>query len=114
MKVARERLHSPTWRLLLVLSCVLVFSFAFHAKIAAYYHPGHVDTSTSSKLWMNGDKAEPGTPLSDGTVLWFVAWVALLVSSAFFYRQQKHRDRPATSPINLLNLRLYLRPPPRR
>lgn len=114
MNAARERLDSPTWRLLLVLSCVLVFSFAFHAKIAAYYHPGHLDTSTSSKLWLNADKAQPRTPMSDGVALWFIAWCALLACASSLYRYQEHRRRPVPSPLNQLNLRHYLRPPPRR
>ncbi len=115
LKAAREHLDSPTWRFLLVFSCVLVFSFAFHAKIAAYYPPGHLDTSTSSKLWVNGDQAELGTPLSDSVALWFVAWVALLVgsSSLLFRRYQERLRRPVPSPLNLFNVHRHLRPPPR-
>jgi hypothetical protein len=113
LKAARKRLDSPTWRFLLVLSCVLVFSFAFHAKIAAYYHPGHLDTSTSSKLWLNGGEVQPRTPLSDGAALWFITWVALLVGSSSFYRYQEHRRQPVPWPLNQLDLRRYLRPPPR-
>lgn len=115
LKAAREHLDSPTWRFALVLSCVLVFGFAFHAKVAAYYHPGHVDSSTSSKLWLNGDQAELGTPLSDSVAWWFVAWVALLVgsSSLLFLRYQEGRRRPVVLPLNLFNVRHHLRPPPR-
>jgi len=114
LKAAREHLDSPTWRILLVFSCVLVFSFAFHAKIAAYYHPAQLDSSTSSKLWLTGDKAETRTPLSDSTALWFVAWVVVLpVAPSLFHRYQERRRRPVPSPVNLLDLRHYLRPPPR-
>ncbi len=96
-------------------SCVLVFSFAFHAKIAAYYPPGHLDTTTASKLWLNFDQAELGTPLSDGGALWFVAWAALLVgsSSLLSRRYQEGRRRPVPTPLNLFNVRHHLRPPPR-
>ena len=59
LKAARERLDSPLWRFLLVLSCVLVFAFAFHAKVAIY-HPGHIDGSTASKMWPAGGKLESG------------------------------------------------------
>jgi len=113
LKAARERLDSPIWRILLVFSCVLVFSFAFHAKVAGYHHPGHVDNATSAKLWLTGDKPQTRASLSDTALLWFVAWFSLVVASSSFSGYQEHRRRPVPLPLNLRNLRRHLRPPPR-
>jgi hypothetical protein len=114
LKAAREPLNLPSWRFLLALSCVLVFSFAFHAKLAAYYPSGHIDTSTSSKLWLNGDQAEADTPLSDSVAMWFMSWVALLaVSPSVFYRYQEHRRLRVPSALSRFDLPRYMRPPPR-
>jgi len=112
LKAARERLDSPLGRFLLVVSCVLVFTFAFHAKVAVYHHSGHPDTSTASKMWLTADRGQLPTQISEFSVLLFLLWFSLLVQCQAVRHQQEHRSRPVPSPLTQLNLRRFFRPPP--
>jgi|GEM_PF-2753236 len=110
-----EKTLSPAcWRLLLLAACVLVFAFALHAKVSVYQQGDHVDTSTSSKLWLDGDR-QGSHPISQSfTVLW--------LSSLLIYFLHKHSERfcdsicrtPAPALLSQLYLHRFLRPPPLR
>jgi len=105
-------LNSLFWRLLLLLACVLVFSFALHAKVAVY---GHIQPqpSTSSKMWMNGTRFEVPDLTSSAVLLWLA-----VLSIPLFYRKSAGRFEAA--PVALARepsrreqyLRRFLRPPP--
>jgi hypothetical protein len=108
-----EKPLSPVcWRLLLLVACVLVFSFALHAKVAVYQQSTQPQTSTSHKLWLNGEKTAI-QPLSlSASVLWLAPLVFWLFSS-------KTEMRPATIDRTSgmlrerqLYLHRFLRPPP--
>jgi hypothetical protein len=114
LRYARERLDSPYWRFLLLLSCVLVFAFAFHAKVAVYHNPQHVDGSTSSKLWLNADKMQTPASQADVAVFWLLSLLTLLICLPEIRAWQTFRRAPVSSPLNQLNLRRFLRPPPRQ
>lgn len=60
---------------MLLATCVLVFAFTLHAKLAVYHKSSQPRTSTSAKLWLNGDKAtlQPIFPGMGG--LWFATLV---------------------------------------
>ena len=84
--IAPDKFFGPAcWRLLLLVACVLVFAFALHAKVSVYQQGGHIDTSTSSKLWLDGDR-QVSQPISQSlTVLWLAS---LLI---YFLHKQSER-----------------------
>jgi hypothetical protein len=106
---------SPTcWRLLLLAACVLVFTFALHAKMGVYHQPTQPQTATSAKLWLNGEKMGI-LPLSLSIgALWFAALMVWL----FFPRSEMQLavvDRTlGVQRARQLFLQRFLRPPPVR
>ncbi len=99
------------WRFLLLACCVLVFLFALHAKVSVYQQ-NHIDTSTSSKLWLSGEKHEP-PPLSTGVTLsWFAAALVFFLHSQSERRYDAVCRAPAPASPSQLYLHRFLRPPP--
>jgi hypothetical protein len=106
--------HSAIRWLLLLAACLVVFFFAFHAKVGAYDHGlGAKPTpATASKLWVDGQKTEVPSFASTLIVLWF----AVLL----FYQFDLYRApgivssflTPAAVRVSLLDARRFLRPPP--
>jgi hypothetical protein len=112
LKAARERLDSPLGRFLLVLSCVLVFSFAFHAKVAIYHQPGHIDGSTASKMWLSGGKLEPETAGPGLMLFWFSTLLLLLLpplADHYFVRTHAPERVPLSAEFHGSR---FQRPPP--
>lgn len=103
-------LYPAFWRLLLLVACVLVFSFALHAKVAVYGQ-SQPQPSTASKLWANGVKVE--TLATSPTSL--VLWLAVFLASVLCESQSSHHY---VSPIAAREwsrhpyLHRFLRPPP--
>lgn len=103
-------LNPAIWRLLLVLACVLVFSFALNAKVAGYGQSGP-EASTSSKLWAQDGKFETPDLSSMTTLLWLAAFLAAILlpgrsgryQEEFVVAQAMRRQR---------YLHRFLRPPP--
>ena len=81
MIVSRKPLQMACWRFLLLACCVLVFLFALHAKVSVYQQ-NHVDTSTSSKLWVSGERHEPLPASTSVTLFWFAAVLVFLLDQA--------------------------------
>lgn len=112
MIVSRGSLQIACWRFLLLACCVLVFLFALHAKVSVYQQNNHVDTSTSSKLWLSGERHEPQPASASVTVFWFAAVIV------FFFGVHSERGydafcrTPVPAALSLLYLRRFLRPPP--
>src|SRR5271157_3355578 len=108
-----EKTLSPAcWRLLLLAACMLVFAFALHAKVSVYRQGSHIDTSTSSKLWLDGDR-HVSQPISRSLT---VVWTSLLIC---IYKQSEGRydavyRMPAPLQLSRLYLYRFLRPPPLR
>jgi len=105
-------LNPATWRLLLVVACVLVFCFALHAKMAVYVH-GKAQASTSSKMWPNETKSGPPSLTLAARLFWLAfLFPSILLSEALW--------RYHLSPVKVRQLRLqryvhrFLRPPPAR
>ena len=111
MRAARKHLDSPYWRFLLLLSCALVFSFAFHAKVAVYHNPTHIDASTSSKLWLNGGRMESAS-LAPGPLLLPFAFLLFLFQPTLPRRLPVLRPAPVSSRRKQHSLYWFLRPPP--
>jgi hypothetical protein len=105
-------LDSPWGRLLLLLSCVLVFYFAFHAKTAVYQSPSHLEGSTSSKLWLNGGKLGSDVSVFDSAVLWALTLILLLPSISSKQAFRSVRLVPVSVRNNKQYLSRFLRPPP--
>ena len=110
-----EKTLSPVgWRLLLLAACVLVFAFALHAKVSVYQQGSHIDTSTSSKLWLDGQR-QVAQPISESlAVFWLASFLIYL-----FYKQSEGRHdavyrAPAPVQLTQLYLHRFLRPPPLR
>jgi len=108
-------LNPVFWRILLLLACVLVFSFALHAKVAVYEHGSQPQPSTSSKLLLTGLKIE----LPSASSLFFLFWVAAcLICLISWQREQRYHAVCGTAGRELcsqyLHLRRFLRPPPLR
>jgi hypothetical protein len=103
-------LNSALWRFLLVAACVLVFSFAVHAKVAVYGQ-SQPQPSTSSKLWANGVKFETPVTNSTPSVLWIAIFLAYLMC-------ESQSSRHYVSSVVVREQRLdhyldrFLRPPP--
>lgn len=113
MRAARKHLDSPSGRLLLLLSCVLVFFFAFHAKTAVYQNPSHLDGSTSSKLWLNGGKIESDVSVLDALILWTIALLTFLLRPSRVAIVRKVHPAPVPAQSRKHYLARFLRPPPR-
>ena len=101
-----------SWRLLLLVACVLVFAFALHAKVAVYHQSATPQTSTSAKLWIDGEKTG-GQPLSPSlNLVWFATFVVLVFSTRTETRIGVVNCAPAGLRGRQLFLRRFLRPPP--
>ena len=109
-----KTLRPVCWRLLLLAACVLVFAFALHAKVSVYQQGSHIDTSTSSKLWLDGER-QVSRPISQNLA---VFCTFLLVH--FLYKRPEGRfdavyRAPVPVQLSQLYLHRFLRPPtPRR
>jgi hypothetical protein len=112
LRAARERLDSPAGRILLVLSCVLVFSFAFHAKVAIYHNPGHPDGSTASKMWPAGGKLESGVLGPELMVVGLLAVLLLVLCAPAQQRLAAMRRSPILLPRDGFRSERFQRPPP--
>ena len=112
LRAAREHLDSPFGRFLLLLSCVLVFLFAFHAKTAIYHNAGHIDGSTSSKLWLSGSKLESDFSAPTNLILWIFAFLLLLLVPNRKRRVRDLRHAAIPVPRHQVFLKRFFRPPP--
>jgi hypothetical protein len=107
-------LNPVFWRILLLLACVLVFSFALHAKTAVYDHSSQPQPSTSSKLWLTAFKTELPSASSLFFLFWFSASLICLIS---WQREQRYHAVCGTAARELRRqqyLHRFLRPPPLR
>jgi len=103
-------LHPVFWRSLLVMACVLVFSFALHAKVAVY---GQIrpQASTASKLWVNDIR--PAAPIV--VVLPLLVWLAVFLSIMVRWSdKESYCTRPVLAQERRRQqyLHRFLRPPP--
>ena len=111
--VNRGPVQMACWRFLLLACCLLVFLFTLHAKVSVYQQ-NHVDTSTSSKLWVSGERHEPQPVSTSVVIFWFAAVLVFLL-----YQESEHLydavgRAPAQESRSQLYLRRFLRPPPVR
>jgi hypothetical protein len=107
-------LNPVFWRILMVLACVLVFSFALHAKVAVYSGASHPQPSTSSKLWLNGEKLQPLTAVPTVTLAWLATF---LISLLCWQNIRSCKEAPAPDVREQGRqqyLSRFLRPPPLR
>jgi hypothetical protein len=99
---------------MLLMACILVFSFALHAKVGLYAAGARPDASTASKLWM--DDAEwqvsPIAPIASMT------WLAVFLFSLLTTLQvRRYVAAPAAivhEQCNRQYLHRFLRPPPKQ
>ncbi len=108
----REILCPIGWRLLLPAICVLVFVFALHAKLAVYHQSSQPQTSTSDKLWLNGEKATvpPIFPGIGG--MWSAALVVWLFPQSPEMRPAVIDRAPAVIRAQQVFLYRFLHSPP--
>ena len=112
---APDRPLNPVfWRILLLLACVLVFSFALHAKVAVYDHGSQPQPSTSSKLWLTGLKSEASSTTSFASLLWLAAFLICLISWQFEQRYHAVCETVVCELRRQQYLHRFLRPPPLR
>jgi hypothetical protein len=103
--------------LLIALAAAVVFLFAFHAKIGVYGSgPGvKATSSTSAKLWLDGQKKEVEPTAQAGTLL---IWFAILFIHYLYVQRRFGVQTPFRAPVpvrlSLLHWRRCLRPPPVR
>ena len=108
--------NKALWRIVAFAFCVLVFFFALHAKTAVYNGgaPAKVTPSTSSKLWLSGNKVEVRSPdLASGAMMFWMTVVCLF--RVYIRREPKLQAAFLTPPprsFPLQQLHLFLRPPP--
>jgi len=98
-----------------VLFCVLVFFFALHAKTAVYGTAAQtkVTPSTSSKMWVSGQKMEAHVLPQSAVPLFWAAFVSLLGLVLLKQPRLQAASRvPPPSNLRLRHLHRFLRPPP--
>jgi hypothetical protein len=103
--------------LLTVLAAAGVFLFALQAKTGVYGNGSatQVTSSTSAKMWLNGQRVEVEPTAQSGTLLiWFaILFIHYLYLHRRFGVQTLFRV-PAPVRLSLLHWRRCLRPPPVR
>jgi hypothetical protein len=107
-------LNPVFWRILLLLACVLVFSFALHAKVAVYDHGSQPQPSTSSKLWLTGLKIELPTTASLFSLFWLAAFLTSAIYCQMEPRYHAVCETVARESRRQRYLHRFLRPPPLR
>lgn len=107
-------LSPACWRLLLVVACVLVFAFAMNAKVAVYYQSTQPQTSTSDKLWLDGQKMIEPPIVPAASVLWLATLVMLLYAPQSEMRFAVVDRTPRIFRASQLSWHRFLRPPPVR
>lgn len=113
LTLPEKTLRPVCWRLLLLAACVLVFAFALHAKVSVYQQGSHIDTSTSLKLWLAGER-QLSQPVSQGlTVFWTAVLIWLLYKQSDVRHATSYRT-PAPIQLSQRYLHRFLRPPPLR
>jgi len=98
-------------RLFVVALSLLVFLLALNAKLSLYEQPTPVNATTSSKLWLNGQKMEQPT----ATLVLAVLSVAYVVLRLRFPRSPWQRvqvQEPVPSRLTAFRARRFVRPPP--
>jgi len=100
------------WRVLLLLACVLVFSFALHAKVAVYGHSTQPQPGTSSKLWTNGMRFEAPPENPSLPLLWLTLFLVSIIWLTPSSRLQETRVVVARTRSSQQFLHRFLRPPP--
>jgi len=108
--------HPAIRRLLLLAACLVVFFFAFHAKVEAYDHGlGAKPTpATASKLWVDGQKAEVPSFTLTLIVLWFAVILLRKVDLRRAPRIVNPFRKPALVRVSVLDAHSFRRPPPGR
>ena len=110
-----DKPFSPTcWRLLLLAACVLVFVFALNAKVAVYHQSSEPQTSTSAKLWLNGEKMVIQPSFSNYLVLCFAALMFSLLPRPREARYEVAYRTSVPGQATRFYLHRFLRPPPVR
>src|SRR5579884_1472919 len=99
-------------KLLLIALSLFVFLLALDAKLSLYEQPTHVNTTNSSKLWLNGQKMEAQ---SSPVLVLAVLSIAFVLLRPRFHRSpwpamQLRTPRPSVVPS--FELHRFLRPPP--
>ena len=109
-----EKTLSPVgWRLLLLAACMLVFAFALHAKVSVYQQGSHIDTSTSSKLWLDGER-QVSRPISQSLTVFCTFLLIYLLYKQSEGRYDAVYRAPVPVQLSQLYLHRFLRPPPLR
>jgi hypothetical protein len=108
-----RQLNPVLWRILLLLACMLVFSFALHAKLAVYGQTTGPHPSTSSKLWLNAEKLQPQSVAPAATVFFLAALLPGLFVPRTPTNHQTVAEAALVSQDRLFFQRRFLRPPPR-
>ena len=99
--------------------CILVFLFALHAKTAVYGGVAQtkVTPSTASKLWVGGQKMQPGIVSPASAPLFLVVFLSLFLLGLQLVRQPRLQSSlilASPSNLRLRYLHRFLRPPPVR
>jgi hypothetical protein len=114
LTLPEKTLSSVCGRLLLLTTCVLVFLFALHAKVSVYQQGSQIHTSTSSKLWLGGER-QASQPISESLT---VFWLACLLINLLYKKSEGRYDTVYRAPIPVqlsqIYLHRFLRPPPLR
>lgn len=108
--------HPAIRRLLLLAACLVVFFFAFHAKVEAYdCGLGATPTAaTASKLWVDGQKTEVPSFSSTLVALWFSVILFYEVDLCRAPRIVSPFRKPTLVRASLLDAHSFRRPPPAR
>jgi hypothetical protein len=100
-------------KLLVVVLSLFVFLLALNAKLSMYDQPEHTATSTS-KLWLNGQKMEGQTPVVLIIAVLAVVFLPLRLRFPRSPWPEIDFSAPARSPLPAFETHRFLRPPPLR
>jgi hypothetical protein len=100
------------WRTLLLAACILVFAFALHAKVAVYGNATQPHASTSSKLWLGGEKVQAQAVVPVLTAIWLATFRIYLFARQSARRYQAVYETVSRPQRRQQYLHRFLRPPP--
>jgi hypothetical protein len=99
---------------MLLLACVLVFSFALHAKLGVYVVGAHPDPSTASKLWMSDATWHLNPAAPPATLIWLAVLLSVLLGTHWVHRGVVAPIVSVREQQKRQYLHRFLRPPPTR
>lgn len=99
-------------KLFVVALSLFVFLLALNAKLSMYDSPAQANATTSSKLWLNGQKIEGQAQMILVIAVLAVAFLPLGMRFPRSPWTKVELQVPASAPLPAFEIHRFLRPPP--